>query len=173
MSGSPEDRSERAPGEAAAAAVVNPLRADSRYRDRKDVLEALAVPASDGRMVRLDSVAKVVEGVGPTQIERLNRQRKITVEANTTGMPLGTMIKEAEKAFKKLNAPVEYTAGITGKSKELGSMLNGFVTAFLMAFIFIYIVLASQFESFVYPLAIMIALPLTLPARSCRRRRWR
>ena len=139
------------------------VRADSRYRDRKDVLEALAVPASDGRMVRLDSVAKVVEGVGPTQIERLNRQRKITVEANTTGMPLGTMIKEAEKAFKKLNAPVEYTAGITGKSKELGSMLNGFVTAFLMAFIFIYIVLASQFESFVYPLAIMIALPLTLP----------
>ena len=139
------------------------VRADSNYRDRKDVLEALVVPATGGRMVRLDSVAKVVEGLGPTQIERYNRQRKITVEANTTGMPLGTMLKEADKAFKKLNAPAEYTAGATGRSKELGNMLMGFVTAFFMAFIFIYIVLASQFESFVYPIAIIIALPLTLP----------
>ena len=139
------------------------VRADSNYRDRKDVLEALVVPATGGRMVRLDSVAKVVEGVGPTQIERYNRQRKITVEANTTGVPLGTMLKEADNAFKKLNAPAEYTAGATGRSKELGNMLMGFVTAFLMAFIFIYIVLASQFESFVYPIAIIIALPLTLP----------
>ncbi len=139
------------------------VRADSNYRDRKDVLEALVVPALGGRMVRLDSLAKVVEGVGPTQIERLNRQRKITVEANTTGMPLGTMITEADKAFKKLNAPPEYSGSATGRSKELGNMLMGFVTAFLMAFIFIYIVLASQFESFVYPIAIIIALPLTLP----------
>jgi HAE1 family hydrophobic/amphiphilic exporter-1 len=139
------------------------VRADSNYRDRKDMLEALVVPATGGRMVRLDSVAKVVEGVGPTQIERYNRQRKITVEANTTGMPLGTMLKEADMAFKKLNAPAEYTAGATGRSKELGNMLMGFVMAFLMAFIFIYIVLASQFESFVYPIAIIIALPLTLP----------
>jgi len=139
------------------------VRADKNYRNRKDMLETLVVPAAGGRMARLDSVAKVVEGVGPTRIERLNRQRKITVEANTTGMPLGTMIKEADKAFKALNAPVGYTAGASGKSKELGNMLMGFVTAFLMAFIFIYIVLASQFESFVYPVAIIVALPLTLP----------
>ncbi len=139
------------------------VRAESNYRNRKDMIETMVVPGLDGNMVRLDNVAKVVEGVGPTQIERLNRQRKITVEANTIGMPLGTMIEEADKAFKKLNAPVEYTGSATGRSKELGNMLMGFVTAFLMAFIFIYIVLASQFESFVYPIAIIIALPLTLP----------
>ena len=139
------------------------VRADQNYRDRKDVLEALVIPASGGRMVRLDSVAKVVEGLGPTQIERLNRQRKITVEANTDGMPLGTMLKEADKAFKDQKAPADYAGGATGKSKELGNMLMGFVIAFGMAFIFIYIVLASQFESFVYPISILIALPLTLP----------
>ncbi len=139
------------------------VRADSNYRNRKDVLEALVVPAKGDRMVRLDSVAKVVEGLGPTQIERLNRQRKITVEANSSGMPLGQMSKEAEKAFKDLKAPAGYSGSTSGMSKELGKMLLGFVKAFLMAFIFIYIVLASQFESFVYPIAIIIALPLTLP----------
>jgi HAE1 family hydrophobic/amphiphilic exporter-1 len=123
----------------------------------------MVVPATGGRMVRLDSVAKVVEGLGPTQIERFNRQRKITVEANTNGMPLGQLIKEADAAFKKLKAPPEYTAGATGRAKELGRMLMGFVLAFMMSFIFIYIVLASQFESFVYPISIIIALPLTLP----------
>ncbi|HBW23106.1 MAG: hypothetical protein A2X28_04425 [Elusimicrobia bacterium GWA2_56_46] len=139
------------------------VRADKNFRNRKEVIEAMVVPATGGRMVRLDSVAKVVEGLGPTQIERFNRQRKITVEANTNGMPLGQLIKEADAAFKKLKAPPEYTAGATGRAKELGRMLMGFVLAFMMSFIFIYIVLASQFESFVYPISIIIALPLTLP----------
>ena len=139
------------------------VRADKNFRDRKDVIEAMVVPANNGKTVRLDNVAKVVEGLGPTQIERYNRQRKITVEANTTGMPLGKMIDEADKTFKALKAPPEYTAGATGRSKELGNMLKGFLIAFLMSFIFIYIVLASQFESFVYPISIIIALPLTLP----------
>ncbi|HOW89298.1 MAG TPA: efflux RND transporter permease subunit [Elusimicrobiales bacterium] len=139
------------------------VRADSVYRNRKDMIEALVVPAAGGRLVRLDSVATVVEGLGPTQIERYNRQRKVTIEANSTGMPLGNMLKEAEKAFKELKAPPEYKGGAIGRSKELGNMLMGFLTAFLMAFIFIYIVLASQFESFVYPIAIIIALPLTVP----------
>ncbi len=139
------------------------VRADKAFRDRKEVIEAMVIPATGGRMVRLDSVAKVVEGLGPTQIERFNRQRKITVEANTNGMPLGQLIKEADAEFKKQNAPPEYTGGAAGRAKELGNMLKGFVMAFLMSFIFIYIVLASQFESFVYPISILIALPLTLP----------
>ncbi len=139
------------------------VRADKNFRDRKDVIEAMVVPANGGRMVRLDSVARVVEGFGPTQIERYNRQRKITIEANTNGMPLGNLIKEADAAFKAQNPPAEYTGGASGRAKELGNMLKGFLIAFMMAFIFIYIVLASQFESFVYPVAIIIALPLTLP----------
>jgi len=139
------------------------VRADKSFRDKKEVIEAMVVPALGGRMVRLDSVAKVVEGLGPTQIERYNRQRKITIEANTDGMPLGQLIKEADTEFKKQRAPAEYGGGATGRAKELGRMLMGFVMAFMMSFLFIYIVLASQFESFVYPISIIIALPLTLP----------
>ncbi len=139
------------------------LRAEDVFRDRKEAIEALMIPAGVNRVTRLDNIAKVVEGVGPTQIERFNRQRNVKVLANMDGIPLGTLIAEADKAFKELNAPPEYTGGVTGKAKELGKMLKGFVIAFLMAFIFIYIVLASQFESFVHPISIMIVLPLTIP----------
>ncbi|OGR68837.1 MAG: hypothetical protein A2081_01140 [Elusimicrobia bacterium GWC2_61_19] len=139
------------------------LRAEEAFRDRKEAIEALMVPASNGRVTRLDSVASVVEGVGPTQIARYNRQRNVQVTANVDGIPVNKLIAEAEKAFKAQNAPPEYKAGVYGRAKELGKMLKEFGIAFALAFIFIYIVLASQFESFVYPVSIMIVLPLTIP----------
>ena len=139
------------------------LRAEEAFRDRKEAIEALMIPAGINRVTRLDNIAKVTEGVGPTQIERFNRQRSVKVLANTAGAPIGTLLKEADKAFRELKAPAEYVGGATGRAKELGNMLKGFLIAFLMAFIFIYIVLASQFESFVYPVSIMIVLPLTIP----------
>ncbi|PKM98330.1 MAG: AcrB/AcrD/AcrF family protein [Elusimicrobia bacterium HGW-Elusimicrobia-3] len=139
------------------------LRAEEGFRDRMEAIEALMVPASGGRVTRLDSVARVIEGVGPTQIARFNRQRNVQVKANVDGIPVNRLIAQAEQAFKALNAPPEYKAGIYGRAKELGNMLKEFGIAFALAFIFIYIVLASQFESFVYPVSIMIVLPLTIP----------
>ena len=139
------------------------LRAEESFRDRKEAIEALMVPAGNGRVTRLDSVARVVEGVGPTQIARYNRQRNVQVTANVDGIPVNRLIAEADKAFRELNAPPEYKAGVYGRAKELGNMLKEFGIAFALAFIFIYIVLASQFESFVYPVSIMVVLPLTIP----------
>ena len=139
------------------------LRAEEGFRDRKEAIEALMVPASGGRVTRIDSLARVVEGVGPTQIARFNRQRNVQVRANVDGIPVNVLIKEADKAFAELKVPPEYKAGIYGRAKELGNMLKEFGIAFVLAFIFIYIVLASQFESFVYPVSIMIVLPLTIP----------
>ncbi|MBI4350586.1 MAG: efflux RND transporter permease subunit [Elusimicrobia bacterium] len=139
------------------------LRAEEGFRDRREAIEALMVPASNGRVTRIDSLARVVEGVGPTQIARFNRQRNVQVRANVDGIPVNELIKEADRAFAELKAPPEYKAGVYGRAKELGNMLKEFGLAFVLAFIFIYIVLASQFESFVYPVSIMIVLPLTIP----------
>ncbi|HBE88294.1 MAG TPA: AcrB/AcrD/AcrF family protein [Elusimicrobia bacterium] len=139
------------------------LRAEDVFRDRREAIEALMVPASDGRVTRLDSVARVTEGLGPTQIARYNRQRNVQVTANVDGIPVNRLLAEADKAFKALGAPPEYKAGVYGRAKELGNMLKEFGIAFALAFIFIYIVLASQFESFIYPVSIMIVLPLTIP----------
>jgi len=139
------------------------LRAEEDFRDRKEAIEALMVPAGDGRVTRLDNVARVNEGVGPTQIARYNRQRNVQVTANVDGIPVNRLLAEAQKAFDALGAPPEYKAGVYGRAKELGNMLKEFGVAFALAFVFIYIVLASQFESFVYPVSIMIVLPLTIP----------
>lgn len=143
------------------------VRAENGYRNTKELIEAMIIPASHGT-VRLDSVAKVVEGVGPTRIERTQRQRKVTVEANTDGvLSLGALIGAANQAYeevkKEMGLSAEYTGGLTGMSEQMGKMIKSFIVAFVMAFVFIYIVLASQFESFVYPLSILVALPLTLP----------
>ncbi len=139
------------------------LRAEDVFRDRREAIEALMVPAGDGRVTRLDNVARVTEGVGPTQIARYNRQRNVQVTANVDGIPVNRLLAEAQKAFDALGAPPEYKAGVYGRAKELGNMLKEFGVAFALAFVFIYIVLASQFESFVYPVSIMVVLPLTIP----------
>jgi len=139
------------------------LRADENYRNRIEAVRALTVPTGDKGIVRLDNVATVREGLGPTQIDRYSRQRQITVNANLDGMPMNEALEICDQAFRKQHAPAEYRAEPVGRAREMGRMLHNFLMAFILAFIFIYMILASQFESFIYPLSIIIALPLTVP----------
>jgi HAE1 family hydrophobic/amphiphilic exporter-1 len=139
------------------------LRADHAFRNRIETISSLMVPAGIGKVARLDSVATVEPGFGPTQIDRFSRQRQVTILANLSGKPVGYAIAKAKAAFAKLGAPPDYRTDLFGKAKELGNMLGGFAMAFTLSFIFIYMVLASQFESFVHPATIMVALPLTIP----------
>ncbi len=140
------------------------VRAEKNYRNAPEVIKAMMVPAGVGKVVRLDSVAKLQEGFGPTQIDRYNRQRKISIYANMEkGASMSKILSVAEKKFSSLNAPLQYKAQPTGKAKEFGRMLKSFLMSFIFAFVFVYIVLAAQFESFVYPISIIIVLPLTLP----------
>ena len=139
------------------------IRAEERYRDRPEALAALMIPTENNKVVRLDSVAEIMRGLGPTRIDRYNRQRQITVSANMEGMDLGTALKKANAAFQALKAPPTYSGQSLGRGSELAKMLKSFIMAFTLAFLFIYMVLASQFESFMLPLSIMICLPLTIP----------
>lgn len=143
------------------------VRADEDYRNDKDVIAAMMIPAvQNGKnaLVRLDSVATIEQGFGPSQINRMNRQRKITVQANTAGnMAMNRAINIIDAAFKELNAPANYTSGLDGQSSEMGKMLSSFIMAFALAILFIYMILASQFESYVHPLVVLTAIPLTIP----------
>ena len=143
------------------------VRADEDYRNNKEVISALMIPAvQNGRdtLVRLDSLATIEQGFGPSQINRMNRQRKITVQANTSGkMDLNRAINIIDSAFKELNPPANYTSALDGQSSEMGKMLSSFAMAFALAILFIYMILASQFESYVHPFVVLTAIPLTIP----------
>ncbi|ACC97688.1 The hydrophobe/amphiphile Efflux-1 (HAE1) Family [Elusimicrobium minutum Pei191] len=139
------------------------LRVQGEYRANVATVSALLVP-SKNEPVRLDSLAKIEEGFGPTQIDRYNRQRQVTVSANPTGgMDIGTGSKVMEEVFRSLNPSEEYNGRIIGMGKEMGKMMSSFIMAFILAFLFKYMILASQMESYTHPVAVLVSLPLTLP----------
>ena len=143
------------------------IRAEEAYRDSKEVISSMMIPAVQGgknTLVRLDSVATVEEGLGPSQINRHNRQRQITINANVDErIDMRGAIRALDKAFQSLNPGPQYRSALSGQANEMGKMLAGFMMAFALAILFKYMILASQFESFVLPLVVLTAIPLTLP----------
>lgn len=144
------------------------VRAEEEYRDNKEVIAAMMIPAKqNGKdvLVRLDSVATVEEGFGPAQINRHNRQRQITVEANVVAgkLDMQSAVRAMADAFHAQKPSPEYTGDLVGRSKEMGKMLASFAMAFILAILFKYMILAAQFESYMHPLVVLTAIPLTLP----------
>ena len=142
------------------------VRVAEEYRDTKEAISALMVPGKlNGKdtIQRLDSVAYIEEGTGPSQIDRHNRQRQVTVQANLNGIATRSALAIMNDIFHRLNAGAEYSGGVTGMSEEMTKMFSSFLLAFVLAFFFKYMILAAQFESYTHPVAIIVSLPLTLP----------
>jgi HAE1 family hydrophobic/amphiphilic exporter-1 len=94
----------------------------------------------------------------------LNRQRQVTVSASLPpNASESDAVAKLEGYVKELNLPTEYTAGVTGQSKELQRAYQSFLYAFLLSFVFMYLILAAQFESFIHPITILLTLPLSIP----------
>ncbi len=139
------------------------LRVDKNYRNQAEAIGALFIPSSKAGLVRLDNVASLVLQKGPSQINRQNRQRQITIMLNLEGKTIGFAIKKTDEIAKSLHMPPDYKTLLQAEAKEFGRMITGFLIAFLLALIFMYMVLASQFESFLHPVTILLALPLSIP----------
>ncbi len=140
------------------------VRAIGEYRSSEEKLKRLIVPSVKLGWTTLDNVVKMQEGTGPAAIDRVNRQRQVTVLANTRPGGSATNIQaELDKAVKELKLPAGYMSGYVGQSKELGRAGMYFGIAFLLSFIFMYMVLAAQFESFIHPVTILLSLPLSIP----------
>jgi HAE1 family hydrophobic/amphiphilic exporter-1 len=131
-------------------------------RDRKDadVLARLPLTAQ-ANPVLLGDVAKIVSGTGETQILRLDRVRQITVTAAAAGRPMGNVVADVDKLLPQL-LPEGYHGRWMGMVRDMHDSNAAFALAFGVAALFIYIVLASQFESFIHPVTIMISLPLAM-----------
>ncbi len=140
------------------------LRLDEGYRNNPANMALLLVPSSTQRTARLSDVASLVEGFGPASIDRYNRQRQISVSGSLDQVPLGVIVSQARAKVDELNLKPGYQVIFGGNARTLDEASSDFVMAILLATAFIYMVLASQFNSFIHPLTIMTALPLSLPA---------
>ena len=139
------------------------LRLDEQFRDQPEKLGNLLIPSSAGP-VRVSDVAQLSMGNGPSNIQRYNRQRQITVYASLDGIVLGEGVTLVREKIAELNLKPGYGVVFTGNAKTLDTASKDFTVAMLLAVAFIYMVLASQFNSLIHPLTIMTALPLSLPA---------
>jgi len=137
------------------------LRALPGDRDLPSDLDRITVVSRDGRRVKLSNVIEVVESAGPNVINRYNRQRAVTLYANLQGKPQGEALAEVGRLIAETfpNAP-GYRAELAGRSREFQRSFQYLGTALALSILIIYMVLASQFESFVHPFTIMLSLPL-------------
>ena len=140
------------------------VRAAEQFRVSPEDLARMTVPSGKGRGVGLDEVVRIVPGTGPSSINRINRQREVTLSGNVmAGGSQAAVLGRLDQLSAGLHMDPDYTSGKTGMSKELGRTGYYFALAFSLTFIFMYIVLAAQFESFIHPVTILLTLPLAVP----------
>jgi hydrophobic/amphiphilic exporter-1 (mainly G- bacteria), HAE1 family len=139
-------------------------RADEQFRNSQDVLSQLTVPSARLGAVPLLDVVDLKRAEGPSKIDRYARQVQVTFLANTApGVGAGEVGAALERAVKAMNLPTQYRFVPFGQSREIARTGKAFVLAFGMSFIFMYLILAAQFESWLHPITILLALPLTVP----------
>ncbi len=119
---------------------------------------ALQVRTPSGRMVRLDSVVHIRPAYGPVNINRTDRERSLLLTANLPGIPLNRALEELRKILDE-ELPERYHARPSGQAEEFAESMNSLLFALGLAVLIVYMVLASQFDSFLHPFTIMFALP--------------
>ncbi|MDQ7745485.1 efflux RND transporter permease subunit [Hydrogenophaga pseudoflava] len=143
------------------------VRLAPEQRARADDLEQLPFVVgnnADGsaRVVRLGQIAEVVDATGPNQINRRNLNREVAISANVYGRSAGEVSGEIRQVLDQMSFPPGYRYEFGGSTKNMQESFAYAVSALALAIIFIYMILASQFQSFLQPLALMTSLPLTL-----------
>lgn len=139
------------------------LRARRDERSSSEDIYQISLPSPTRGLVRLSSLAELKESRGPAEIERLARERTVTVLGNPEGIPLGEAVKRAETIIKNMNLPPQYSYALTGQAKTMKETGYYFIIAFALSGLFMFMILAAQFESWLNPIAILSALPVTIP----------
>lgn len=140
------------------------LRAREEDRHSIESIGRLPLRTRFGTLVPLENIAEIVEAQGPTVILRLGGQRQVMISANPApGVALGEAIARARKHIEEANLAPGYDVVFTGAAQTMEETAVEFVFVLLLSMVFVYMVLAAQFESFIHPITILLALPLTLP----------
>jgi HAE1 family hydrophobic/amphiphilic exporter-1 len=140
------------------------LRLEDRYRNSADAISHLYVPSSRGDLVRLDNLVTIKRDTSPSRIDRLDRERQVSIRASVApGYALADRIQAMRGAVGEMNLPATYTTTVSGRGRELERTFYEFIWAFMLSIIFMYMILASQFESVIHPVTILLSLPLAIP----------
>jgi hydrophobic/amphiphilic exporter-1 (mainly G- bacteria), HAE1 family len=132
-------------------------------RSRAEDVGEITLLNHSGQPVRLSQVARIFYGKGPSEIQRKDRERLITVATNLSGdVPLGQATAEAERRINALGIPQGIRVFYGGDAENMRDMFSDMVIALGMAVLFVYIIMVSLFESYVHPFTIMFSLPLAL-----------
>jgi HAE1 family hydrophobic/amphiphilic exporter-1 len=140
------------------------VRARAGNRSSAATIGQLTVPSGRLGSVPLENIADLTPGTSPAEIERLNRQRQVTVYAGLLpGVSQTPAMDAMTRAAESLNMGPGYSTRFAGRSRELGRAAQNFLIAFVLSLVFMYLILAAQFESWLHPITILLSLPLTLP----------
>ena len=133
-------------------------------RERVAQLEGLRVVSlNNGALIPLREVAHVAFAEGPTQITRTDKVRTVSVTGNLLeGYALGTVVEEAKKRIAGMNLPTGYSVNYAGEAERMREIFGSILFALVLAVIFVYMILAAQFESFIHPFTIGLSLPFAL-----------
>jgi HAE1 family hydrophobic/amphiphilic exporter-1 len=140
------------------------LRLTDGDRNDTETISRLLVPSKNGSLVRLDNLVSIAQRESPSRIDRVDRQRQVNVRANVApGFAQQDRLVAMQEAATSLNMPAGYTMAVAGSGRELERTVREFLWAFMLSVIFMYMILASQFESLVHPLTILLSLPVAVP----------
>jgi HAE1 family hydrophobic/amphiphilic exporter-1 len=134
--------------------------------DRNDprTISRLYVPRQGGGLARLDNLVQITPALTASRIDRSDRQRESRLRAAVApGYGLADRLQALQVAAAELNMPPAYSTAVRGRGREMERTLGEFVLAFLLSIVFMYIILASQFESLIHPVTMLISLPLSVP----------
>jgi hydrophobic/amphiphilic exporter-1 (mainly G- bacteria), HAE1 family len=140
------------------------IRAEGVDRSSAVQIAETRVPSTRLGSVRLGDLVRFEESKGPAVVNRIGRTRQVLLTCNLRmGFSEQAVIQALNDKAASLSMPVGYSYGLTGRSKEQGRAARGFLLAFALSIIFMYLVLAAQFESWLHPITILMALPMTVP----------
>ena len=139
------------------------LRLDEQFRNDPARMGELLVPGAGGRPLKVNDIASLTLEPGPANIDRYNRQRQISLNGGLDGIPMQSAVDAVQEKVDEMHLKPGYSAVFGFSARILSQASNDFLVAVILAVIFIYMVLASQFNSFIHPLTIMTAIPLSIP----------
>jgi len=136
------------------------VRLNEDYRSKIDDLKKLVITTSGGQQILLGNIAKIEKANSPVQIDRKYQQRLVEVTANVSERDLGSVSNDIQDKIDRMNIPVGFEVKQTGNVEQQQKTNRELLLAFSLALLLVYVVMASQFQSFIDPFIIMFTIPL-------------